>query len=57
MKSDEVIDEIRAVRENISAKYGHDIHRHLQHLREMEDKSSKPVLKPSAKIQPDKQSV
>ena len=45
MKSDEVIDEIRSVREKLSAQYGHDIHKHLEHLREKESSSQQKVLK------------
>ena len=57
MKSDEVIDEIRSVREKLSAQYGHDIHKHLEHLREKESSSQQKILKPSDKILPEKKSA
>ncbi len=36
MKTDPLIDEIRRVRHQISAEYGHDPKRYLEHLREYE---------------------
>lgn len=36
MKSDPVIDEIRAVRHRISERFGHDTHALVEHYRQME---------------------
>jgi t-SNARE complex subunit (syntaxin) len=36
MMKDEALEEIRLVRERISAQYGHDITRFLNHYRELE---------------------
>ena len=38
MKGNALIEEIRAVRREISAEYGHDTHRLVEHYRELEKK-------------------
>jgi hypothetical protein len=38
MKPDPAIEEIRAVRREISAEHGHDTHRLIEHYRELEKK-------------------
>ncbi len=38
MRSDPAIEEIRAIRREISAEHGHDTHRLVEHYRELEKK-------------------
>jgi hypothetical protein len=59
MKPDILIDEIRAARRRISARFGHDTRLLLDHYRALEEKYEGRILKgaleqiePSARVQP-----
>ena len=53
MRKDPLIDEIRAVRHEISAEFGHDTHALLQHYRDMEKRYADRMLPPTGRLAPE----
>ena len=45
-RSDPLIDEVRAIREEISNRFGNDVERLCEHLREVEKAHTGPLIRP-----------
>ena len=43
---DLLVDEVRRIRADISAQFGHDVGRLTEHLREIERHENRPILEP-----------
>ncbi len=54
MKPDPAIEEIRAVRREISAEHGHDTHRLVEHYRELEKKYADRMVREDRSLGPAK---
>ncbi len=54
MRKDPVIDEIRAVRHEISAEHGHDTRRLIRHYKELEKKYADRMLPPTGRVPAEK---
>jgi len=48
IQADPLIDEIRNIRRKISARFDNDVNRLIEHLREVEQGQSRPVIRPEA---------
>jgi hypothetical protein len=55
MKPDPPIDEIRAVRHQISAEHGHDPHRLVEHYRKLQEQHKDRLISPGSQPPPEAQ--